>query len=94
MTTRTPLVVGDDGLIEQLQPGDNIPGSGGTLPEYGSDPSPLNSGDVWVLRTVENAAGTLQAFVGGFPIETAQDEDTFKLSYFTSLGTIVRTPLQ
>lgn len=63
------------------------------LTEFGTDPTPLSPGDTWVLRTLENAAGTLQAFVGGIPMVTETDDFLYQLSYRTEAGATVRTIL-
>lgn len=70
-------------------------GGGGelALPELAADPDPPQAGDVWVRRTLENPAGTLQAFVGGVPIVTEQDDNKYEFSFRTEAGNTVRALL-
>lgn len=56
------------------------------LPELASDPPTAPQGSAYILRTVENPAGTLQAFVGGMPVVTAADDNKYELSITTSDG--------
>ncbi len=51
MTTRAPLVVGPDGLDQQLQPGDTIP-----LPAFAAA-GVLAGAKLWVGEATTNAAG-------------------------------------
>jgi len=84
VTTRLPLVLGDDGEPQQLQSGDSV---ALIIPELTSDPaSPIN-GQAWVLNTTLNAAGTLQAFIGSFPVVTPTVQSAFQLSFASSQGT-------
>lgn len=68
-------------------------GSVSSVPEYSSDPISPTAGQAWVLRTLENPVGTLQAFVGGFMVQTATDDNKFEFSFRTSTGQTVRTLL-
>lgn len=65
----------------------------GGIAELAVDPTPVNPGDTWVLRTNENPANTLQAFIGGFIAATAFDDNKYELSYRTMAGQTVRTLL-
>jgi len=64
----------------------------GTIPEYDTDPFPLNFGDTWVLATGTLLAGQAMGVLGltySGDLGTA----TYQLSYYTTEATIVRTPL-
>lgn len=57
-----------------------------SVPEYTQDPAEPGEGMAWVLRTLENPAGTLQAIIGGFLAVTATDDNKFEFSINTSEG--------
>lgn len=68
-------------------------GAGGKLRELATDPVAPTPGQTWVLRTLENPAGTLQAFIGGFPAVTETDDNKYELSFRAAEGKTVRTLL-
>lgn len=72
---------------------DDIGDTGIVIQELATDPASPTPGQTWVLRTNENPANTLQAFIGGFPATTALDDNKYELSFRTALGTTVRTLL-
>lgn len=51
------------------------------FPEVGIDPSLPIDGAAWILRTLNNDAGTLQAFIGGFPATTEVADYKYQLSF-------------
>ncbi len=63
------------------------------LAELGTDPDSPAPGSAWVLRTLENPAGTLQALVGGLPVVTTEDDNKYEFSYRTQQGHTLRTLL-
>ena len=68
-------------------------GGGGSLQELGDDPIDPANGDTWVLRSLNNAAGTLQAVVGGFPLVTEVDDFKYQFSFKTINEGIKRVEL-
>lgn len=74
----------DSGYVKEVSSADSIVG-GGTR-ELAADPAQPQAGDAWILRTLENPAGTLQAIPGGFLMITATDQNRFDLSIKTSDG--------
>lgn len=60
--------------------------SGGTLPEYTTDPASPTAGQSWLLRQVINPAGTVEGFVAGLPVLTLTDQSRFDLSIQTTEG--------
>lgn len=64
----------------------------GTIPEYSSDPVPLNFNDTWVLATGTLLGGDAMGVLG-LTYSGDLGSATYLLSYYTDEGTIVRTPL-
>lgn len=56
-------------------------GGSATIPELNDDPATPANGATWVLRTLNNDANTLQAFVGGFPMTTQVADYKYQLSF-------------
>jgi len=71
----------------------SAPGSASRLKEVPTDPADPADGDTWVLRSLNNAAGTLQAFVGGFPLVTEVDDFKYQFSLKTINEGIKRVEL-
>ena len=59
---------------------------GGNLPELTNDPASPAVGQSWIRRRVIHPAGTLSAFVGGYPVVLLADQNAFALSIQTSEG--------
>lgn len=59
---------------------------GGNLPEVATDPVTPAIGQQWIQRRVIHPAGTLSAFVGGYPVVLLTDQNAFSLSIQTSEG--------
>jgi len=64
----------------------------GTIPEYASDPVVLNFNDTWVLATGTLLGGDAMGVLG-LTYSGDLGSATYLLSYYTTEGTIVRTPL-
>ena len=62
------------------------------LLEYPVDPSAA-PGDTWILRTTNNAANTLQAFVGGIPLTTQTVDYKYQLSFMSADEGVKRVEL-
>jgi hypothetical protein len=100
MATRLPLVLGADGLPQQLQSGDSLPNQGSTgtsaLTEYTTDPSPATLGVPYIKvspSTTPQIDPLLTMFFGGLPIQNlVAGPNTYALSVMTS-GGIKRTAL-
>lgn len=58
---------------------------GGNLPELTDDPALPAVGQSWIRRVI-HPAGTLSAFVGGYPVVLLTDQNAFSLSIQTSEG--------
>lgn len=52
-----------------------------SFPEVGSDPALPIDGAAWILRTLNNDAGTLQGIIGGFPVTTEVADYKYQLSF-------------
>ena len=64
------------------------------LPEYTSDPVPPKPLQPYLLQTLLNPAGTLEAMLGGFPLETTLPQYLTQLSvYSPTTGLIKRVTL-
>lgn len=63
-------------------------GSGGTstLTITPTDPIAPALGQTWLLETVDNQAGTLQALIGGFPLVTENTDYSYRFSVNTQEG--------
>lgn len=66
----------------------NLTQSGGSLliDEVTTDLLNPVQGQIWVLKTVENASGSLQAMLGGFPLTLQNEQSRFELTVNTSDG--------
>ena len=66
-------------------------GGSGTIPEYYTDPVSPTPGQTWVLATLKMAAGSPIGLL--LSLTYSISVYTYQLSYYTSEGTIIRTPL-